>query len=77
MQELIRTIVKELVDYPENIFIEEKTFENKIIYQLSVDKQDLGRVIGKKGRIIGALRTLVKVASAKTNTKKIEIKVLD
>jgi len=77
MQELIKTIVKELVDYPEKIFIEEKESENKIIYKLSVDKQDLGRVIGKKGRIIGALRTLVKVASAKMNSKKIEIEVLD
>lgn len=68
MQLLIESIVSPLVDYPDDIKIDKKEEANKIVYHLKVHESDVGKVIGKNGRIAKAIRTVV--YSSKTNTDK-------
>lgn len=68
MKLLIQSIVKPLVDYPEDIEVEKREETHKIIYHLKVNEADVGKVIGKNGRIAKAIRTIV--YSAKTDEKK-------
>ncbi|MBA7471782.1 hypothetical protein ES705_03424 [subsurface metagenome] len=66
MKELVIHVVKQLVDNPEKVKVKEVKGEQNIILELSTAKEDIGRVIGKQGRIIKALRTLLNAASVKT-----------
>lgn len=68
MELLIRSIVKPLVDFPEDIQVEKREEANKIVYHLTVNEEDIGKVIGKNGRIANAIRTIV--YSANSNEKK-------
>lgn len=68
MKQLIESIVKPLVDYPEDIQVEKREEPNKIVYHLTVNEADVGKVIGKNGRIAKAVRTLV--YSANSDEKK-------
>jgi len=69
MKELLETIAKSLVDNPDEVRINEIDNENTIILELSVAKEDMGKVIGKQGRIARAIRTVVKAAAIKENVK--------
>ncbi|MDH5174821.1 MAG: KH domain-containing protein [Elusimicrobiota bacterium] len=66
MKELLMLIVKQLVDNPEKVKVKEVKGEQNIILELSTAKEDIGKVIGKQGRTIKALRTLLNAASVKT-----------
>lgn len=68
MQSLIETIVKALVDYPEDVRITEVSGEHSITYKLMLRQEDMGKVIGKKGRIAQAIRTVIHAAGS--NEKK-------
>lgn len=68
MKALIETIVTPLVDYPEHISVTKSEEDRKIVYHLTVNEKDVGKVIGKNGRIAKAIRTLV--YANKTNTNK-------
>ncbi|HLQ71241.1 MAG TPA: KH domain-containing protein [Bacillota bacterium] len=68
MKALIETIVTPLVDHPEDIRVEEIEEESKIVYHLTVNEEDVGKVIGKNGRIAKAVRTVI--YAAKSNAKK-------
>lgn len=68
MELLIESIVKPLVDYPDDVKVDKKDEANKLVYHLTVNEADVGKVIGKNGRIAKAIRTIV--YSAKTETKK-------
>lgn len=59
MKALITTIVKPLVDYPEDVVVTENEEPNKIVYHLTVHPDDIGKVIGKNGRIAKSIRTVV------------------
>ena len=74
MQSLIETIVTPLVDHPEAIQIEMAEEENRITYRLSVHKDDMGKVIGKQGRVAKAIRTVIYAAGA-TKQKKIYLEI--
>ena len=74
MKQLIETIVSSLVDHPESISIETVEEEEKIIYQLSVHKEDMGKVIGKQGRVAKAIRTVI-YAAGSTQQKKIYLEI--
>lgn len=67
MKELIEYVVKNLVEKPDAVEVREVKSEQATVYELIVDKGDMGRVIGKEGRIIKSMRTLVKAAAARTN----------
>ena len=75
MKELIEIIAKALVDNPEQVIVNEIEGEKSIIYELTVAPEDMGKVIGKQGRIAKAIRTVVKSAAAKTN-KKVMVEIL-
>lgn len=69
MKLLIETIVTPLVDYPEDIVIDRREEERKIVYHLTVNDQDVGKVIGKNGRIAKAIRTIVYSAKPENNKR--------
>lgn len=74
MKELIETIVKPLVDFPEDIQVMVLEEENRVTYQLSVNKTDMGKVIGKQGRVAKAIRTVV-YAAGSSQQKKIFLEI--
>jgi len=76
MEEFIVSIVKKLVDQPDDVNIKEIQGEKSVIYELRVNPADIGKVIGKRGRIIGAIRTIIKASAAKTDMK-VQLEVLD
>lgn len=69
MHELLEYIVKELVDHPDQVEIEESQDAETIILTLKVESSDMGKIIGKEGKIIKALRTLVKIPAIKQKKK--------
>ncbi|MEW6607126.1 MAG: KH domain-containing protein [bacterium] len=69
MKELVEYIVKSLVDKPEEVKVNEVKSEKTIILELKVAQQDIGKVIGKQGRIIKAIRIVINAAAAKTMTR--------
>lgn len=75
MQQLIEYLVKELVDEPEQVTITEVTQEEATTYEVRVAPNDLGKVIGKQGRIANALRTVAKAAAMK-HKRKIYVEII-
>lgn len=69
MKELLETIARALVDYPEEVSVNEVESENALILELRVSKEDMGKVIGKQGRIAKAIRAVVKAAAIKENIR--------
>ena len=69
MKELLETIAKALVDYPDEVFVNEIEADNALILELKVAKDDMGKVIGKQGRIAKAIRSVVKAAAIKQNIR--------
>lgn len=67
MLELVKYIAASLVDKPEAIDVREVEGEDSITIELRVDPDDMGKVIGKQGRIAKSIRTVVKAASAKSS----------
>jgi predicted RNA-binding protein YlqC (UPF0109 family) len=65
VHELVTMIVRALVDDPEQVVVNKIEGERSIIFEVRVGPEDLGKVIGKGGRIANALRTLVRAAGAK------------
>jgi predicted RNA-binding protein YlqC (UPF0109 family) len=76
MKELIEAIVKPLVDSPEHVEITELESNHQITYRLSVHKKDIGKVIGKQGRIAKAIRTVV-YAAGSNSSKRIQLEIND
>lgn len=77
MEQLIRTIIEPLVDAPEQIQINKEDREEKIIFKLSVAPDDMGKIIGKQGRVAKAIRTLVYSASRNEYDKKVYLDIID
>lgn len=65
MEQLIRVIARALVDHPEDVQIQVKEDARGLVYELSVHPDDVGKVIGKQGRIAKAMRTVVSSAAVK------------
>ena len=76
MKQLIETIVKPIVDFPEDVQVDLEEDENKVTYLLSVNKSDMGKVIGKQGRVAKAIRTVVYAAGA-SQQKKIFLEIVE
>ena len=75
MKEIVEVIAKSLVDHPENVVVEEKQDGNQTVLELHVAPDDMGKVIGKQGRIAKAMRTVVKAASMREN-KKVTVEIV-
>ena len=69
MKDFVEFVAKGLVDKPEDVQVVEVEGEQGAVLELRVAKEDLGKVIGKQGRIAKALRTVVKAAATKENKK--------
>ena len=76
MKELVKVIAVSLVDHPDEIVVTEKETENSIILELHVAPDDMGKVIGKQGRIAKAIRTILS-ASATRDGKRATLEILD
>ena len=63
MKELLEVIAKNLVDHPEEVRVTETQGEKSLVLELKVAADDMGKVIGKQGRIAKAIRTVVKAAA--------------
>ncbi|GIS42549.1 MAG: UPF0109 protein [Candidatus Neomarinimicrobiota bacterium] len=77
LSDLIKSIVIELVDNPEEVDIKEVKTDNQIILELKVAKDDFGKVIGKSGRNISAIRTVLFAVNAKKGGKKARLDVVE
>ena len=75
-KDLVEYMVKCLVDNPDAVKLKEVEGEKSIILELKVEKEDVGKVIGKHGRIARALRTIINASAAKSG-KKIVLEILD
>jgi hypothetical protein len=69
MKNLVEIIAKELVDYPDKVVVLEKEDDNACILELKVAQEDMGKVIGKQGKIAKAIRTIVRSASIHSGKK--------
>ncbi|MBU3214113.1 KH domain-containing protein [Clostridium estertheticum] len=69
MKQLLEVLARYLVDKPEMVVVNEVAHEHTVLLELSVAHEDMGKVIGKQGRIAKAIRTVVKAAAVKENKK--------
>ena len=76
LKELVEVIAKALVDDPESVTVNERTEKKTTILEVRVADSDMGKVIGKQGRIAKAIRSVVKAAAAKED-KKVIVDILD
>ena len=69
MKELVEMIASALVDNPDEVVVTETETENEIVLKLSVAPADMGKVIGKQGKIAKAIRTVVRASASKSDKK--------
>jgi predicted RNA-binding protein YlqC (UPF0109 family) len=75
MRELVEFIVKALVDQPDAVQVRAVEGEQTLVLEVKVAPDDVGKVIGKQGRIVNALRTVVKAAAVRTG-KRVSIEIV-
>lgn len=75
MGELVEFIAKALVDYPDQVSVNEVEGSQSVIIELKVAHEDMGKIIGKQGRIAKAIRTVVKAAAIKDN-KRVVVEII-
>ena len=75
MKELVEVIAKSLVEHPDEVVVTETENEKSILVELKVAPSDMGKVIGKQGRIAKVIRSVVKAASSKED-KKVVVEIL-
>lgn len=76
MKELVEVITKALVDDPDSVVVTEREEKKAVVLEVRVADSDMGKVIGKQGRIAKAIRSVVKAAAAKED-KKVIVDILD
>ena len=76
MTELIEFLVKSLVEDPEAVSVEELEEDGDLVYEVTVAEDDLGRVIGKGGRVANAIRTIAKAAAVRLE-RRVIVDILD
>ncbi len=75
MKELVELIAKSLVDHPDEVVVTETETDKALVVELKVASEDMGKVIGKQGRIAKSIRTVVKAAATKDD-KKVVVEIL-
>ena len=76
MKQVLETIIKSIVENQEAVSINEKEEAEKVIYEVKVDDKDMGRVIGRQGKIANSIRTVMKALGSR-DKKKVSIEFLD
>lgn len=76
MTELLETLVKALVEDPDAVEVEEIEEDGDLIYEITVAEDDLGRVIGRRGRVANAIRTVAKAAAVRLD-RRVVVEILD
>jgi hypothetical protein len=69
MKELIEYMARSIVDYPDQVVVTEEREDDRIVYHLEVAESDMGKVIGKQGRVANAMRALLKVAAIRKSDR--------
>ena len=77
MKELLMEMIKAIVDKPDEVDISLTESENTVIYELRLGDGDVGKVIGKKGRNVTAIRTLLSAATAKAGGKRSILEIIE
>ena len=75
MKGLIEFLAKSLVNHPDEVVVTERTEGDTTIYELKVDPDDMGKVIGKRGKIAKAIRTLVRASSTR-DTGRVNVEII-
>ena len=76
-KEFLEYIIKHLVDKPDEVQITEQEGEQTVIYQVRVGKGDIGKVLGKHGQHVDAIRTLISAVSAKGGKKRAILEIIE
>ena len=76
MKELVEVIAKALVDNPDEVTVTEKESGRNITIELHVAADDMGKVIGKQGRIAKAIRSVVKAAASSKDNKRVDVEIV-
>ena len=77
MKDVLMDMIKSIVDKPDEVSIEITESENTQIYELRVGEGDVGKVIGKKGKNVGAIRTILSAATAKEGGKRAILEIIE
>ena len=77
MKEIAENILRKMVDKPDGLVVEENTTANHIELKVQADKDDIGKIIGKKGQNIQALRTLLQAMCAKNHRKNLLLELIE
>ncbi|MEG0073660.1 MAG: KH domain-containing protein [Clostridia bacterium] len=75
-KELVEYLTKSLVMFPEDISVMENEVEDRLVIKVTANQEDMGRLIGKDGRIIKAIRSIVRAKAQKEN-KKVSVDIVD
>jgi len=76
LKDFIEFLLKEIVNFPESVRINEINKESINVLEIKVDSTDIGKIIGKQGKVIKAIRTIIKAATIKSS-KKTLIKIIE
>ena len=76
MKELIKRIAESLVDYPDQVSVKEIQGDRLVVYELNVAKSDIGKIIGKKGRNVDAIRTILRAVAVKLR-KRVSLELVE
>ncbi|MFY9174138.1 MAG: KH domain-containing protein [Peptococcia bacterium] len=77
MEKLVEVLAKALVDNPEAVEVTRREDDYAIVLELHVAPDDMGKVIGKQGRIAKAIRTVVKAAASREDSKRVVVDIVD
>ena len=69
MKEVLETIVKNIVENPEAVSVTQKKKEEKVVLEVKVAESDMGRIIGKQGKIANSIRTLMKALAGREHKR--------
>ena len=75
MKEIVEIIARSLVENPDAVVVDERDEDGMTVLELHVAQEDMGKVIGKQGRIARAMRTVVKAAATREN-KKVSVEIV-